>query len=174
MFVSEVFVYGDEQFYVHGEGKTYILKDDIDTFFVEGIYNDVNLVEVENKEDLWDSVFTNHMNENYKILVLVSEQKIVGKMFMFLNSCENFANVDENTTYIVGFSISETRQNKGLGTFFLNEIEEIFSGYTIRLGVEKENKRAYHLYNKLGYKMYKENYTDSNSPLIFDVLEKEV
>ena len=146
-----------------------LLRESYDepVFLEKDLSIDVNKLMLEG-----ENIFVNDDGEKYQILLLIEGNLIVSRMLVFLTTIEGFAKEDESI-YIVGFSVLKEKRNQGIATYFLNAIEKLFFSYKILLGVEKLNKIAYNLYKKIGYKLVKEDVFCEEFSIFFDLLEKE-
>ncbi len=87
----------------------------------------------------------------------------------FKEACNSFK--QEYNNFSVGVSICQVSvqieyKNKGVGTFLLKNILDIYGNAPIQLYVNKENFPAVHLYEKFGFKKVeeREDYAGANQP----------
>ena len=79
-------------------------------------------------------------------LKAVSEGKIIGTVR---------AHEENGTCYVGKLAVVPDRQNKGIGTALMKEIEKYFTPERFELFVGSKSDKNIHLYQKLGYKIYK-------------------
>lgn len=114
----------------------------------------------------------NDDNERYKVFVLIDGDLVVAKMIVFYNTIENYA-IEDKSIYVMAFAVLESKQHMGYGKKSLLFVEKEHKGFDVLLGVEENNKIAYSLYNKLGYKLKQKNVFNEDFDFIFDLLIKE-
>ncbi len=122
-----------------------------------GIYNDFNIPPLnQSLEEIKDEF------DNKTFLKAVVDGKIIGSVRAF---------VEQGTCYIGKLIVHPDFQNQGTGTKMMNEIEKFFNkAKRFELFTGYKSKRNIHLYQKLGYKIFRtEKITDN---LEFVYLEK--
>ncbi len=109
-------------------------------------YNDVEQMILECTQDMQKGIID--------IFVLYDEDVLVGELHvMYESDDENYA-IRDRRAYLFAFRIRERFQNKGYGTFLLKSVLELLKerGYCeFTVGVEDENLRAIHMYQKEGF-----------------------
>lgn len=100
--------------------------------------------------------------DTHTFLKVVEDGKIIGSVRAY----------EGNGTCYIGFLIvSEEYQNRGIGTKLMNEIEKVFSHLNrFELFTGSKSTRNLYIYNKLGYKIYKEHQLNEKTTLCY--LEK--
>lgn len=96
------------------------------------------------------SIMKHKMNDRLKnksVYYFILNDKIIIGTICLLN---------ENEIYINDFAIFEEFQNNDFGTEVLNYIKNKYKNKNFELGVEKRNLKALHLYQKIGFKIFKE------------------
>lgn len=91
-----------------------------------------------------------------------------GKIIAAVKGCEG-----NGTCYIGRLIVDEAFQSRGIGTMLMDKIEKEF-GHLKRyeLYTGKKSERNIRLYNKLGYKIFKEQQLNPNTTLVY--LEKKL
>ncbi|HEY4675147.1 MAG TPA: GNAT family N-acetyltransferase [Candidatus Bathyarchaeia archaeon] len=98
------------------------------------------------------------------VLKTVFNEKIIGSVRAFLK---------DGTCYIGRLIVHPNFQNQGIGTKLTNEIERIFSNAKrFELFTGYRSAKNLHLYQKLGYKIFKTEKVNENLKLAY--LEKSV
>ena len=109
-------------------------------------YNDVEQMIADCMRDI--------QNRIIDIFVLYDNGVLVGELHVkYESDDENYA-VRGRRAYMFAFRVRKDLQNKGYGTYLLKETlaalkEEGYSEFTV--GVEDDNLRAIHIYQKLGF-----------------------
>ena len=110
-------------------------------------YNDVEQMILECTLDMQKGIID--------IFVLYDEDVLVGELHvMYESDDENYA-IRDRRAYLFAFRIREAFQNKGYGTYLLKTVLESLkeNGYCeFTVGVEDDNFRAIHMYQKEGFK----------------------
>ena len=110
-------------------------------------YNDVEQMILECTQDMQKGIID--------IFVLYDEDVLVGELHvMYESDDENYA-IRDRRAYLFAFRIREAFQNKGYGTYLLKTVLESLkeNGYCeFTVGVEDDNFRAIHMYQKEGFK----------------------
>ena len=110
-------------------------------------YNDVEQMILECTQDIQKGIID--------IFVLYDEEVLVGELHvMYESDDENYA-IRDRRAYLFAFRIREAFQNKGYGTYLLKTVLESLkeNGYCeFTVGVEDDNFRAIHMYQKEGFK----------------------
>lgn len=122
--------------------------------------------------NIFDGSKINDDNERYKVFVLIDGDLVVAKMIVFYNTIEKYA-VEGESIYIMAFAVLNSKQHMGYGKIALNFVEKEHMGLNLLLGVEENNKIAYSLYNKLGYKLKQKDVFNEEFDFMFDLLIKE-
>ena len=65
------------------------------------------------------------------------------------------AHEENGTCYVGKLAVLPDRQNQGIGTALMKEIEKYFASKRFELFVGSKSDKNIHLYQKLGYKIYK-------------------
>jgi len=89
----------------------------------------------------------NRLKNNSVYYFILNDKTIIGTICLLLNNDE---------IYINDFAIFKEFQNNGFGTEVLNYIKNKYKNNNFELGVEKRNLKALHLYQKIGFKIFKE------------------
>ena len=122
-------------------------KDDNVNLLLRGIALS-SLTTLSNKNK---SMMKHKMNDRLKnksvYYFILNNKTIIGTICLLLNN---------NEIYINDFAIFEEFQNNGFGTEVLNYIKNKYEDKNFELGVEKGNLKALHLYQKIGFKIFKE------------------
>lgn len=120
------------------------------------IYNDFNIEPLVQTLEELQKQFENHI-----ILKATIDEIIIGSVR---------ANNQDGTCYIGKLIVHSSYQNKGIGKLLMNAIENLFpkSRYELFTGSKSEKNIA--LYEKLGYKIFKERLITFDFSLVY--LEK--
>lgn len=86
--------------------------------------------------------------ENHIILKAVSGGEIIGTVRAYEK---------DGTCYIGRLSVHPNMQNQGIGTVLMKEIEKYFNSERFELFVGSKSDKNIHLYQKLGYNIFKIN-----------------
>ncbi len=87
-------------------------------------------------------------------VVVVPENKIVGQVFVQLNSANSTMADGKTRAYVFGFRVRDEYRSMGIGSHMMNYVESdlLRRGFSIVcLNVAKDNTRAIFLYQRLGY-----------------------
>ncbi len=119
-------------------------------------YNDVPAMIAENTRLIESGAFS--------IYLLFESEELIGELHVTWHSDDPLAAVQGKRAYLSAFRIREDRQGLGFGQFLLRgviaAIEE--RGYhEITIGVEDDNLRAKHLYQKFGFTEFVERRSES-------------
>lgn len=93
--------------------------------------------------------FSNGVKEQFKthiFLKAVCEGKIIGTVRAYEKN---------GTCYIGKLAVLPSKQNQGIGTALMKEIEKYFTAKRFELFVGAKSDKNIHLYQKLGYKIYR-------------------
>ncbi|NJD78905.1 MAG: GNAT family N-acetyltransferase [Candidatus Methanoperedens sp.] len=118
------------------------------------IYNDFNIAPLiqtldEIKKDFRDHVF----------LKAVIQGKVIGSVRAFAK---------ENSCYIERLIVHPDFQNLGIGTKLINEIERVFNlSRRFELFTGHKSEKNIHIYQKLGYKIFKTEKISDNINFIY-------
>lgn len=100
--------------------------------------------------------------ENHIILKAVIDETIIGSVR---------ANDQDGTCYIGKLIVHPNHQNKGIGKMLMNAIEGLFLKSRYELFTGSKSAKNIALYEKLGYKSFKESLITSDFSLVY--LEKK-
>jgi ribosomal protein S18 acetylase RimI-like enzyme len=104
-------------------------------------YNDYNIPPLKQTIEEIKKQFNTHI-----FLKAVSEGKIIGTVR---------AHEENETCYIGKLAVLPEKQNQGIGTALMREIEKCFTPKRFELFVGSKSDNNIHLYQKLGYNIYK-------------------
>ena len=97
-------------------------------------------------------------NNNYIILVCIIERELIGYISGYIDDDNKIK--EDIEVCIESFYIEEKYRNKGIGTNLINEFIKYSKNLNIKyISIDNfvENSCAKYLYNKLGFKLLKEN-----------------
>ena len=86
---------------------------------------------------------------------IFSKEELLGEVHVGYCSTDEEEALPGKRAYLFAYRVKEGHQNKGLGTFLLRRVlgELEAQGYTeFTIGVEDENARAKHIYDRLGFR----------------------
>ena len=126
--------------------KKFGVDDDIN-LLLQGIALSSSSTLTDKNKKIFESKMKFRINDNYIYYFILNNQTIIGTI------CLMFKN---NTISINDFAIFEKFQNNGFGNEVLNYIKNKYKDHNFELGVEKGNTKALHLYQKNGFRIYKE------------------
>lgn len=110
-------------------------------------YKDVNAMIAENTIDIENSIID--------IFALFDDEKIIGELRAKYVSDDNWFAEKGKRAYLYAFRVHQKYQGKGLGNFLLKNVLNILeeNGYReFTVGVEDDNSKARHMYEKHGFK----------------------
>lgn len=110
-------------------------------------YKDVNAMIAENTIDIENSIID--------IFALFDDEKIIGELRAKYVSDDNRFAEKGKRAYLYAFRVHQKYQGKGLGNFLLKNVLNILeeNGYReFTVGVEDDNSKARHMYEKHGFK----------------------
>lgn len=110
-------------------------------------YKDVNAMIAENTIDIENSIID--------IFALFDDEKIIGELRAKYVSDDNRFAEKGKRAYLYAFRVHQKYQGKGLGNFLLKNVLTILveNGYNeFTVGVEDNNSKARHMYEKHGFK----------------------
>ena len=110
-------------------------------------YKDVNAMIAENTIDIENSIID--------IFVLFDDEKIIGELRVKYISDDNRFTEKGKRAYLYAFRVHQKHQGRGLGDFLLENVLTILeeNGYReFTVGVEDDNSKARHMYEKHGFK----------------------
>ena len=110
-------------------------------------YKDVNAMIAENTIDIENSIID--------IFALFDDEKIIGELRAKYVSDDNRFAEKGKRAYLYAFRVHQKYQGKGLGNFLLENVLTILveNGYNeFTVGVEDNNSKARHMYEKHGFK----------------------
>ena len=120
-------------------------------------YNDFPIRPLVETIEEWNETFKTHV-----VLKVTVDGKIIGSVRVL---------EQEGTCHIGRLMVHPDLQNQGIGTRLLLEIERRFSSCSrFELFTGSKSKRSLHLYEKLGYKAFKNEEINDDLRLVF--LEK--
>lgn len=123
------------------------------------IYNDFNIPPLVQTLENIEKDF-----ENQYFLKAVMDGKIIGSVRAYTK---------EGTCYIGRLIVHPDFQNRGIGTDLMNEIERIFNTCRrFELFTGDKSERNLHLYQKLGYKIFKKAKITDQTMVVY--LEKKI
>jgi ribosomal protein S18 acetylase RimI-like enzyme len=123
------------------------------------IYNDFNIPPLVQALESIEKDF-----ENQYFLKAVMDGKIIGSVRAYTK---------EGTCYIGRLIVHPDFQNRGIGTDLMNEIERIFNTCRrFELFTGDKSERNLHLYQKLGYKIFKKAKITDQTMVVY--LEKKI
>ena len=123
------------------------------------IYNDFNIPPLVQALESIEKDF-----ENQYFLKTVMNGKIIGSVRAYTK---------EGTCYIGRLIVHPDFQNRGIGTDLMNEIERIFNTCRrFELFTGDKSERNLHLYQKLGYKIFKKAKITDQTMIVY--LEKKI
>ena len=123
------------------------------------IYNDFNIPPLVQTLESIEKDF-----ENQYFLKAVMDGKIIGSVRAYTK---------EGTCYIGRLIVHPDFQNRGIGTDLMNEIERIFNTCRrFELFTGDKSERNLHLYQKLGYKIFKKVKITDQTMIVY--LEKKI
>ncbi|MFH1440452.1 MAG: GNAT family N-acetyltransferase [Candidatus Omnitrophota bacterium] len=96
--------------------------------------------------------------KNHIILKAVSGSEIIGTVRAYEK---------DGTCYIGRLSVHPNMQNQGIGTSLIGEIEKYFNPERFELFVGSKSDKNIHLYQKLGYNIFKINQYECGNIEIF-------
>ena len=105
------------------------------------LYNNYGIQPLVETGDEIKGCFKTHV-----FLKAVSESKIIGTVRAFEK---------DGTCYVGRLAVNPAMQNKGLGAGLMNEVEKYFKPERFELFVGIKSERNIHLYQKLGYSIFK-------------------
>ena len=103
-------------------------------------YNDYNIPPLKQTITEIKEQFKTHI-----FLKAVSEGRIVGTVR---------AHEENGTCYVGKLAVCPDKQNQGIGTALMEELEKYFTPKRFELFVGSESDNNIHLYQKLGYNIY--------------------
>ncbi len=109
-------------------------------------YKNINEMIAENTRDIESG--------NIDIFALFSENKLIGELRVKYNCDDKRFTEKGERAYMYAFRIHKEEQGKGLGKFLLEKVLEILkdNGYCeFTVGVEDDNLKARHIYEKYGF-----------------------
>ncbi len=112
-----------------------------------GIYNDFGIFPMTQTLDQIEKDF-----KKWIFLKAVIDNKIIGSVKVYEK---------EGTCHIGRLIVHPDFQNQGIGTKLMKEIENIFGGKRFELFTGDKSQKNLYLYQKLGYKIFKEQKIDS-------------
>ncbi len=86
--------------------------------------------------------------KNHIILKAVLDEKVIGTIRAYQKN---------ETCYVGRLAIRPDMQNQGIGTSLMKEIEKYFNPERFELFVGSKSDKNIHLYQKLGYNIFKTN-----------------
>lgn len=86
--------------------------------------------------------------KNHVILKVVLDAKVIGTIRAYQ---------ENETCYVERLAVRPDMQNQGIGTSLIGEIEKYFNPERFELFVGSKSENNIHLYQKLGYNIYKTN-----------------
>ncbi|OGT21862.1 MAG: GNAT family N-acetyltransferase [Gammaproteobacteria bacterium RBG_16_57_12] len=104
-------------------------------------YNDFNIPPLMQTLEEIKKQFNDHI-----FLKAVSENMIIGTVR---------AHEENGTCYIGKLAVYPEMQNRGIGTVLMQEIEKHYKPVRFELFVGSKSENNIHLYNKLGYRIFK-------------------
>lgn len=110
-------------------------------------YKDVNAMIAENTRDIENGIID--------IFALFDDEKIIGELRAKYISDDNRFAEKGKRAYLYAFRVHQKYQGKGLGNFLLENVLTILveNGYNeFTVGVEDNNSKARHMYEKHGFK----------------------
>ena len=119
-------------------------------------YNDIPAMIAENAKLIESGDFS--------IYLLFEGDNLVGELHVTWRSDDRLAAIDGQRAYLSAFRIREERQGRGLGQYLLRGVVDAIEtrGYReITIGVEDDNSRAKHLYEKFGFTEFLERRRES-------------
>lgn len=121
------------------------------------IYNDFSIEPLAQSLEQLQRQYENHI-----ILKAVIDETIIGSVR---------ANDQDGTCYIGKLIVHPNHQNKGIGKMLMNAIEGLFLKSRYELFTGSKSAKNIALYEKLGYKSFKESLITSDFSLVY--LEKK-
>lgn len=119
-------------------------------------YNDIPAMIAENSR-LIDS-------GDFSIYLLYEDGDLIGELHVTWRSEDPLAAIDGERAYLSAYRIRDDRQGRGYGQHLLRGVIDAIEarGYhEITIGVEDDNFRAKHLYEKFGFTEFLERRTES-------------
>lgn len=161
----------DGKLFVNINECIYSLKGYFGSLLGDELSDELIIKDKKLKECLNETIGVNDSGEHYQFFALIDKNVIVAKACIFYNTNDNYA-INNKRIYITSLGVLNSRRNQGIGTLFMNKLFDYFKGYQITIGVEPSNKIAYHFYEKLGFKCFKEELLDTEHMIIYDLLVK--
>ena len=125
-----------------------------DKLLTELIRDEATYNEGINSEFIVNNYFENiYFNKNNILLIAVEENKIIGYAFAKKIATDEIV----KSALIDGVFVVKNSRNKGIATKLIEKIQKWAIDYGIddlKIRVVIENKKAYNLYKKLGFKEY--------------------
>ncbi len=109
-------------------------------------YNDVDDMIVQNTEEM--------QNERVAIFCIFQEEKLLGELHVCYESEDIMVAERDKRAYLFAFRVHKDYQGRGIGTRLLEQVmdELMEKGYReFTVGVEDDNDRARHMYQKQGF-----------------------
>ena len=109
-------------------------------------YNDVPAMIAENTQRIESGDFS--------IYLLIEREELIGELHVTWRSDDPFTAIDGQRAYLSAYRIREDKQGCGYGQLLLRGVIDAIKarGYhEITIGVEDDNLRAKHLYQKFGF-----------------------
>lgn len=113
-----------------------------------------NLHQYNDKEEMLLKNSDSLKNGDIDIFGLFINDLIIGELRVKYRSEDELEAVYGKRAYLYAFRIHEEYQNKGYGTYLINEVLTSLekTGYCeFTVGVEEDNERALHMYQKVGF-----------------------
>lgn len=112
------------------------------------------LFDYNNVEQMISRCSQDIQNRIIDIFVLYDQDVLIGELHVkYESDDENFA-IQGKRAYLFAFRVRENLQNRGYGSYLLQTVLAVLKedGYCeFTVGVEDDNSRALHMYQKLGF-----------------------
>lgn len=109
-------------------------------------YNDVEGMIFECTRDIQNGIID--------IFVLYDKEILVGELRVMYKSEDENSAIPGRRAYLFAFRVRQGFQNKGYGTYLLKTVLALLKEngyYEFTVGVEDDNSRAIHMYQKMGF-----------------------